>query len=203
MLSYCPRIQLLSAAGIRLRDSDWWSRKMAMHTRSHDAVADWINDRFSDQYDVSLETPIYDSERRCGGHVDVIVVDGPIAHVIEIKTYVQLGKEGPSENSYWQKQISFYWGTLSDQPDYVVVIPVVLIATFDGKIRVIEPNVTDAYKDTLALLNIAWDTDVIPHYLDCYGEHDCKKCNLQPLCTEPITSVKEFVAEVRSRSHDE
>lgn len=201
MLHQCPRKQLLNAKGVELQHPDWLIRKFSLHNGAHGQVEQWVAEQFRGKYEVILEDTIFDPETRCGGHPDIVAVDDQIAHVIEVKTYLQLFKDVP-EDSYWQNQISFYWGTLVDQQRWLFVEPLVLIATFDGKVRVIEPAVTEEYKDILGLLNLSYDSDTLPAYMDCYLAHDCKKCELQRACTEPIDSINEWVEQVKRNSYD-
>jgi len=142
-----------------------------------------------------MERPIYDPETRCGGHVDAIVKADGAAYVIEIKTYAFL-RGDPSENSYWKHQISFYYNTLQAES---VVIPIVMIVTLEGQVRVIEPAVTTDYRGILSGLNVAWETGVLPAYADCRSE-SCKKCPLAMVCTEPVETISDFAAMVTERS---
>ena len=202
MLGYCPRKQLLSAKGVDLKLSDWTLRKYSMHGGAHDQVQNWLDACLSPHYDVALEHKIYDPLTRCGGHIDAVVVDDTLTYVVEIKTYQFLPPQGPKEDSYWQHQISFYYATVTAQQDLSIVQPIVLIVTMDGSIRVVEPKITDGYKTILTDLNGAWDLDILPSYLDCRSD-DCKKCNLQTVCTEPIDTVTEFAEEVTRRAIQE
>lgn len=194
MLSYCPRKQVLAAKGVNLRTPDWLLRKFSLHSGAHENAQQWLVDAFSDRYEVLVEEPLYDPETRCGGHVDAIIVEDDIAHVVEVKSYVNLPK-GPLEDSYWADQISFYYHTIADQQRWLFCHPVVMICTFEGQIRLVEPSVTDTYRTILFDLNTAWDTDRLPEYGYCYSS-SCKKCSLQTICTEPIDTISEFAETV-------
>ena len=201
-LHKCPRLQLLDAKGIHLQLPQWLLRKFSLHDGAHSNVCQWLQDRFSGIFPVLLEEVVYDPLSGAGGHIDCVIVDDQIAYVIEIKTYLHLPKGDPKANSYWQHQISFYYHTIADQERWLFVQPVIFIAGFGGEVRVIEPVVTEAYREILAGLNLAWETDTLPGYMDCYGLHECRKCPLQRVCTEPIDSVAEFAVEVTARSQN-
>lgn len=196
LLHDCPRKQLLVASGIDLSKSDGLLRKLSMRSGAHDNVQQWLQDCLQGRYDdLVMELPIYDPETRCGGHVDAIVKADGASYVIEIKTYAFL-RGDPSENSYWKHQISFYYNTLQAE---TVVIPLVMIVTLEGQVRVVEPAVTTDYRGILSGLNVAWETGLLPAYNDCRRD-DCKKCPLQQICTEPVDTVQGFAEMVAQRS---
>lgn len=198
MLGYCPRLQILAAKGINQKHPDSLLRKFSVHSGAHDAVQDWVFKCLSDKYEVMLEEKIFDPDTRAGGHIDAIVVDENIAYVAEIKTYAFL-RGDPKEDSYWQHQISFYYNTVFEQGRWPLVQPLVMIVTLDGNIKVVEPKVTDEYASILFNLNLAWDSDTLPDYRDCRTDA-CSKCNLQRICTEPISSINEYAELVTARS---
>lgn len=200
MLSYCPRKQILAAKGINLRTPDWLLRKFSLHSGAHDNVQNWVVQACSGQHEVLTEYPVYDHNTRCGGHIDAVVVEDHVANVIEIKTYTFL-KGDPKEDSYWQQQISFYYHVVNDQQLWMFVQPVIMIATFEGQVRVVEPAISENFRDILFKLNIAWDSDTLPEYLECYS-NDCAKCSLQPICTEPIDTISEFAETVKASIGD-
>lgn len=197
-LNNCPRKQILAAHGYHVGLNVNLLRKFAMHGGAHDNVQKWIMAGFSDSEE---EVKVYDADLRCGGHIDAVVKDDDAAYVIEIKTYAFL-KADPKPDSYWQHQMSFYYNTVLDMGIRSVVVPVVVIAGItDGYVRVVEPEVTDGFRDILFNLNLCWDTDTLPTYADV-STSSCSKCPLKPACTEPIRSISEFVEYVKARGSD-
>lgn len=203
MLHECPRKQLLAAKGIDIAKSASTLRFLNIRDGAHSQVQRWLYYCLSVDHEVLLEEIVFDPSTHCGGHIDAIVVDGSIAYVCEIKTYAFL-KGDPKENSYWQHQISFYYGTIHDQGRWPFVQPVMVIATLDGKLRIVEePRVTDDYRQILFGLNMAWETDTLPLYGECRAFHDCPKCPLGTTCTEPIDTLSEFAEYVVTKAAEE
>lgn len=201
MLHYCLRRQLLAAKGVDIAKPPWLARKLSLHGGSHDNLQMWVQEALQPRFsEVMTEMPIYDSETRCGGHIDVVAADEKEAYVIELKTYAYLGKD-PTEGSYWQHQVSFYYHTVAKQYPWPYVQPLVVIATFTGDIRVIEPTVTTDYQDILSQLNLAWEANMLPSYRDCQRP-ECDKCPLKRLCTEPVDTVDEFAEMVIAFSQE-
>jgi len=197
LLSRCMRLQILAAKDVNLPDSSSLIRKFDMRRAAHDQAQNWINDCIGHKYEVRLEEKVYDPSTRCGGHIDAIIIDGDTANIVEVKTYAFL-QGNIKEDSYWQNQISFYYHTVNDSGQFLFVQPVIMIVTLDGQIRVVEPTVTETFRNILADLNDAWDKDKLPLYLACYTA-GCNKCPLQPICTEDISTITEFADRVRSQ----
>jgi hypothetical protein len=200
LLHDCYRKQILAAKGYSLANSPQLLRKLSLRGGAHDEVQDWLR---LVPYQVDTEVKVYNSDWSCGGHIDAIIVDQDIAYMVEVKTYAFLRGDVKAD-SYWQKQVSFYYDELSrPHPEWTAVIPIVMIVTLEGQIRLVD-NVayTDSYIEDLVFLNVMWDTDTLPSYGDCHGEN-CGKCPLQPICTEPIKTISDFMVEIERRAVSE
>lgn len=182
-LGKCQRIQLLAAKGLSLPLDSATQRKYSMATGAHNKVQDWVRQNFTP---TSTEYYVNDDDLRCSGHIDCIIYVDDTEYLIEVKT-TQFHKT--TDRPYWQRQISFYTDTLKKLHEGNTVVPIMLMAQWDGRLFPAQPNVSDEYIDVINQLNMYWDMDMVPPW---QSEPGCKDCRIKHLCTEPCQTLTEF-----------